>query len=40
MSELVEIKDLLVKRGDHPALQLDRLAIQQGEVLGIVGLPF
>jgi tungstate transport system ATP-binding protein len=37
MSELVEIKDLLVKRGDHPALQLDRLAIQQGEVLGIVG---
>jgi tungstate transport system ATP-binding protein len=34
---LIEIRDLLVKRGDHPALQLDHLTIQEGEVLGVVG---
>jgi len=37
MKALVELRDLLVKRGDHPALQLDHLAIQQGEVLAVVG---
>lgn len=37
MKPLVEIHDLLVKRGKHPALQLDHLAIQQGEVLAVVG---
>lgn len=37
MKPLVEIRDLLVLRGKHPALQLDRLAIQKGEVLAIVG---
>lgn len=37
MKSLVDIRDLLVKRGTHPALQLDHLAIQEGEVLGIVG---
>jgi tungstate transport system ATP-binding protein len=37
MKALVEVRDLLVKRGNHPALQLDELAIQEGEVLGIVG---
>jgi tungstate transport system ATP-binding protein len=34
---LVELRDLLVKRGDHPALHLDHLVIQEGEVLGVVG---
>jgi tungstate transport system ATP-binding protein len=34
---LVEIHDLLVKRGDHPALQLDALTILEGEVLAVVG---
>jgi tungstate transport system ATP-binding protein len=34
---LVEIRDLLVKRGDHPALQLGFLNINKGEVLAIVG---
>jgi tungstate transport system ATP-binding protein len=37
MTPLVEIRDLLVKRGEHPALQLDHLAIQNGEVLAVVG---
>jgi tungstate transport system ATP-binding protein len=37
MNPLVEIRDLLVKRGKHPALQLDHLAIQSGEVLAVVG---
>jgi tungstate transport system ATP-binding protein len=37
MKTLVELHNLLVKRGDHPALQLDYLAIWEGEVLGIVG---
>jgi tungstate transport system ATP-binding protein len=37
MRRLVEIRDLLVKRGDHPALQLDELSIQEGEVLAVVG---
>ena len=37
MKVLVELRDLLVKRGDHPALQLDHLAIQEGEVLAVVG---
>ena len=37
MRTLVEISDLLVKRGDHPALQLDELSILDGEVLAVVG---
>lgn len=37
MKALVEIQDLLVRRGEHPALQLERLAIQNGEVLAVVG---
>lgn len=37
MKALVEIRDLLVRRGDHPALQLDQLAILRGEVLAVVG---
>jgi tungstate transport system ATP-binding protein len=37
MKALVELRDLLVKRGDHPALQLDHLTIQKGEVLAVVG---
>jgi tungstate transport system ATP-binding protein len=34
---LVEIRDLLVKRGKHPALQLDHLAIERNGVLAVVG---
>lgn len=37
MTVLVEINDLLVRRGEHPALQLEHLAIQSGEVLAVVG---
>jgi tungstate transport system ATP-binding protein len=37
MKALVELRDLLVKRGKHPALQLDHLTIQEGEVLAVVG---
>jgi tungstate transport system ATP-binding protein len=37
MRALVEIRDLLVRRGKHPALRLDHLSIEEGEVLGIVG---
>ena len=37
MSPLVELRDLLVLRGDHPALRLEHLAIQEGEVLAVVG---
>jgi len=37
MNTIVEISDLLVKRGDHPALQLDELSILGGEVLAVVG---
>ena len=37
MTSLVEIRDLLVRRGEHPALQLDDLAIRNGEVLAVVG---
>jgi tungstate transport system ATP-binding protein len=37
MKALVEIHNLLVKRGKHPALQLDHLMIQRGEVLAVVG---
>jgi len=37
MKALVEIHDLLVKRGNHPALQLDELTIIEGEVLAVVG---
>jgi len=37
MKTLVEIRNLLVKRGEHPALQLDSLDIQKSEVLAIVG---
>ncbi|GAB4421030.1 MAG: hypothetical protein Kow002_09730 [Anaerolineales bacterium] len=37
MSTLVQIRNLLVKRGGHPVLQIDALDIQKGEVLAIVG---
>lgn len=37
MKALVEIRDLLVKRGNHPALQLEELTILDGEVLAVVG---
>lgn len=37
MKPLVEIRDLLVKRGDHIALQLEQLTIRSGEVLAVVG---
>jgi tungstate transport system ATP-binding protein len=37
MKTLVEIRELLVRRGMVPALQLDLLTIQEGEVLAIVG---
>lgn len=37
MNALVEIRDLLVKRGNRPALQLDGLMILNGEVLAVVG---
>ena len=37
LKALVEIHDLLVKRGDHPVLQLDELTILEGEVLAVVG---
>lgn len=37
MKPLVEIRDLLVKRGKHPALRIEHLAIQNGEVLAVVG---
>ena len=37
MKVLVELHDLLINRGNHPALQLDHLAIQDGEVLAVVG---
>lgn len=37
MTAIVEIRDLLVRRGKHPALQLDHLAIHYGEVLAVVG---
>jgi tungstate transport system ATP-binding protein len=37
MSALIEIRNLLVKRGKHPALALDHLSIEKGEVLAVVG---
>lgn len=37
MKALVEIHDLLVKRGQNPALQAGHLEIAEGEVLAIVG---
>jgi tungstate transport system ATP-binding protein len=37
MKALIEVRDLLVKRGTVPALQLDQLAILEGEVLAVVG---
>ncbi|HEX5840728.1 MAG TPA: ATP-binding cassette domain-containing protein [Anaerolineales bacterium] len=37
MTSLVEIRGLLVRRGEHRALQLDHLAIVNGEVLAVVG---
>jgi tungstate transport system ATP-binding protein len=37
MTPLVEIRDLLVKHGSHPALQLDHLVVHDGEILAIVG---
>lgn len=37
MKTLVEVRNLLVRRGTVSALQLDLLTIQEGEVLAIVG---
>ena len=37
MKSLVEVHDLLVKRGKQVALQLDHLSILDGEVLAVVG---
>jgi tungstate transport system ATP-binding protein len=37
MKVLVEIHDLLVKRGGNPVLQLGELTIIEGEVLAVVG---
>ena len=37
MTPLIELRDLVVKRGEHRALQLDHLAIEKGEVLAVVG---
>jgi len=37
MKALVEVRNLLVLRGKHPALQLDHLEILRGEVLAVVG---
>lgn len=37
MKALVEIRDLSVRRGGHPVLQLDELTIIEGEVLAVVG---
>ena len=37
MTPLVEIRDMLVMRGEHLALQLDHLTIGNGEVLAVVG---
>jgi len=37
MKNLVEIRDLSVKRGKQTALELDYLAIHQGEILAVVG---
>jgi len=37
MKPLVEIRDLVVMRGKHPALLLDHLIIYEGEVLAVVG---
>jgi tungstate transport system ATP-binding protein len=37
VKHLIEIRDLLVKRGQQPALQLDHLSIEQNEVLAVVG---
>lgn len=34
---LVELLNLLVLRGDHPALHLEELSIHDGEVLAVVG---
>lgn len=34
---LVELHNLLVLRGDQPALRIDQLSIQEGEVLAVVG---
>ncbi|MGA9533950.1 MAG: ATP-binding cassette domain-containing protein [Anaerolineales bacterium] len=37
MIPLLEVRDLVVIRGDQEALQLDHLVIHQGEVLAVVG---
>jgi tungstate transport system ATP-binding protein len=37
MSALVQINDLLVRRGGRTALEVDSLAVQGGEVLALVG---
>jgi tungstate transport system ATP-binding protein len=37
MTSLLELHDLLVKRGQQMVLQLDHLTIQKGDVLAVVG---
>lgn len=37
MKTLVEVRNLLVRRGKFPALQLDLLTIRDGEVMAVVG---
>ena len=37
MTELISIKNLLIKRSGKPVLHVDQLSIAQGEVLAVVG---
>lgn len=37
MSTIIKICDLVVKRANQPALQLERLIIEEGEVMAVVG---
>ncbi len=37
MKNLVELQNLLVLRGNQPALHIDKLSIHKGEVLAVVG---
>jgi tungstate transport system ATP-binding protein len=37
MSELIEIRDLVVRRSGRPVLEIDHLKVEQGRVLALVG---
>jgi tungstate transport system ATP-binding protein len=37
MSDLLAIRDLLVRREEQPVLEIDRLSVQEGEVLAVIG---